>query len=127
VKYRLLYNSSVLEVLDDDSFQKLRRHPGVPHALRIDHHDGTSSAYAEARGFAALHSLWPEEKSFALEKRRELRVKSASATIRRAEPACANQHVTGVLLHERLANGRNTQGDGSPSTSLLSPGGAMYL
>jgi hypothetical protein len=127
VKYRLLYDSPVLEVLDNDPFEELRRDPRVPHAFRIDNHDGTSCAYAEARGFAALYSLRSEEKSFALEKRREQRVERAPATIRGAEPAGANQHVTGVLLHERLANGRNTQGDGSPSTSLLSPGEAMYL
>ena len=66
VKHRLLDDSPMLQVLDHDGVEKLRRNPRVPHTLRIHDNDGSSCTYAEAWRLTPLDPLWPEEESLAL-------------------------------------------------------------
>lgn len=83
----------MLEMLYHDPLQQLGRHSGIPHAFRIHDDDGTGSAYTETRRLTALHSLWPEEKIFALQKLGEQRVDLPAPAIGGAEIAGAHQYM----------------------------------
>ena len=111
-------------MLDDNSLEKLGRNVRVPHAFTIDDNDRASCTYAKTGRLTSLDPVRPEKKSLALEQRRKQRIQRPSATIGRAESSRAHEYMMRVLLQIRLADRGNTQGFGSPSTSLLSPGGA---
>ena len=102
MKDRLINGFSVFEVLDDDSLQQRRCHLSVPDALGIHHNDRSVATHAQARGLTALYALRAKEKILALEQVGQQRVKLASATVGRAEIACAYEHVMRVRLHFRL-------------------------
>jgi hypothetical protein len=68
VKHRVLNDPPVLEMLDDNSLENLRRDARIPDAFRIHDNDGTSSTNAEARCLAAFHPPWTEQQAFALKK-----------------------------------------------------------
>jgi hypothetical protein len=67
VKNRLGYRASLLEMLDDDSLQQVRRYFRVPDPIWINDHDRTAAANAEAGSFATLYTLGSEEQVLALE------------------------------------------------------------
>ena len=81
VKNRLLDDSSQLEVFHHDSLENLGAHPRVPDAFRIHDNDRTSSTYAKAGRFASLHSRRTEQKTLALEQRREERIERAAPSV----------------------------------------------
>src|SRR3954470_7555644 len=101
MKNRVRYRAPLLEMLDDNPLQKLRCHFRVPDPVRIDHHDRTIAANAQAWRLAALHASRTEEQIFALQQLRQQRIDLASTTFRRAETARADQDVPGVRLHHR--------------------------
>ncbi len=84
---------SMLEMLNHDALQQLGRHSSIPYAFRIHDDDGTGSTDTETRRLSPFHSLWPEEKIFALQKLGEQRVDLSAPAIRRAEIAGAHQYV----------------------------------
>jgi hypothetical protein len=84
---------SVLEMLYYDALQQLGRHSRIPHAFRIYDDDGTGGADTQTRRLATLHSLWPEEQIFALQKLSEQRVDLSAPTIGGAEIAGAHQYM----------------------------------
>lgn len=52
---------TILEMLNDNPLEQLGSDVGVPHALGINHDNGTATAYAEAWGFAPFDPRWSEE------------------------------------------------------------------
>ena len=111
-------------MLYDDALEELGGYAGIPYTFGIHDNDGASCTYAKTGRLTALDPVRPEKKSLALEQRRKQRIQRPSATIGRAESSRAHEYMMRVLLQIRLADRGNTQGFGSPSTSLLSPGGA---
>ena len=98
---RLVDDSPVPEVLDDNSLQHLRRHVAVPDSFRIHDDNRPAAADAEAWRLAALDAAGAEEQSFTLEEHGKERVECATCAIGRAESARADQHVSRVRLHWR--------------------------
>ena len=96
-----LYDSTVLQVIDDYPLQQLVRYAGVPDPIGINHYYRTTRAHAEAGRLASLHPGWTEQEAFALEKHRQPRIQSAPAAIRGAEFARANKYMPGIRLHGR--------------------------
>jgi hypothetical protein len=96
---RFFDDPTLFEVFDDDALEELRRHVRVPDALRIHDHDRAASADAEAWDLASLHASGAEEEIFSLEQSWKNCVESSAASLRRAEPARADDHVAGVGLH----------------------------
>lgn len=93
---------SMLEMLYHDALQQLGCHSRIPNTFRIHDDDGTGGAYTETRRLATLHSLWPEEKIFALQKLGEQRVDLSSPAIGGAEIAGTHQYVARIGFHLRL-------------------------
>lgn len=102
MKNRLFNRSSVLQVLDDNSLQQLRRDVGVPDSFRVHHDDRAIAAHAEARSFTSLYAIRSEQKIFALQQLGESRIQFATTSVWRAEVAGADKNVVGVTLHLRL-------------------------
>ena len=102
MKDRFVDRLSSLEVLDDDSLQQRRRYIGVPDPFRIDDHNRSAAADAEARRLASLHASRTEEQIFPLQELGEQRIKLSPAAIGRTEVTSAHQYVAGVRLHLRL-------------------------
>lgn len=67
IENRLLDNTAVLQMLDNDSLEKLRSHSPVPHTFGIHHNDGTSSTNAETRRLSALYPAGTKEEILTLE------------------------------------------------------------
>ena len=101
MEHRFLDYSTVAQVLDDDALEERGSDAGVPDAFGIDDDNRTAGADSEARSLAALDALGAEEKAFAFEKAGELRIQLAAALIRRAEAACAHQHMAAIWIHQR--------------------------
>jgi hypothetical protein len=93
MKYCLLDDPPVTEVLDDDSLQQRRRHPAVPDPFWIHDNDRTASANAETRRLTALDACRAEEQPFSLQERRQEIVELTSPAIGRAEAAHAHEDV----------------------------------
>lgn len=64
---RLLDDPPIAEMLDDDAFEQLRRHAGVPDAVRIHDDDRAAAANTKAGRFAAFHACGTEQQGFTLE------------------------------------------------------------
>jgi hypothetical protein len=73
---------AVLQMLHDDTLQKIGRYSGVPNTLGIHDDDRSVCAHAEARRLPTLYSVWPKEKTFPLEQLGKRRVQSAAASLR---------------------------------------------
>jgi hypothetical protein len=84
----------VTQVLDDDAFEQLRRHPRVPDSVRIHRDDGPSGADAQTWCLAALHSPRPEEQALALQEIRQELIQETAATVGRAEGSSTDEHVS---------------------------------
>jgi len=82
VKYGVLHNLTILEMLDDDSLENRRSYTSVPDAIRINDDDRPARADAEARRLSALHPRWTEEQTLALKKRRKVRIQSTAFSVR---------------------------------------------
>lgn len=93
MKNRLFDRPAVSKVLDDDPLEEIGRHPPVPDAVRIDHDNRSTGAYAEAGRFAALDSTGPEKESFTLQQVREELIETPSLPVGRAKAAGADEDV----------------------------------
>jgi hypothetical protein len=67
MKDRLFDGLPSLEMLDDDSLEKIRRHFGIPDALGIDDDDRPAAAHAEAGRLSTLNSVRPEKQILSLQ------------------------------------------------------------
>ena len=94
-------NATSFQVLDDDALEERGSDAGVPDAFGIDDDDRTAGADSEAWRLAALDAIGAEEKALALEKAGEMLVERSTALIRRAEAACAHQHMAAIRIHQR--------------------------
>lgn len=101
MNHRLIDDSPVPKVLDDNSLQHLRSDVAVPHPFRVHDDNRPAAADAEAWRLAALDAARAEKQSFPLEEHGKERVESATRAIGRAEAARADQHVSRVRLHWR--------------------------
>ena len=81
MKNRLFHRSSLLQVLDDNSLQQLRRDVGVPDSFGIHHDDRTTAADAEAGSFTSLYAIRSEQKIFALQQLGESRIQFATTAV----------------------------------------------
>ena len=101
VEHRVLDDPAVAQVLDDDTLEERGSDAGVPDAFGIDDDNRTAGADSEAWRLAALDTIGPEEKALALEKAGEMLVELSTALTRRAEAACAHQHMAAIRIHQR--------------------------
>jgi hypothetical protein len=101
MEYRFLDDSAVAQVLDDDALEERWSDAGVPDAFGIDDDNRTAGADSEAWSLAALDAIGAEEKALALEKAGEMLVELSTALTRRAEAACAHQHMAAIRIHQR--------------------------
>ena len=74
VENRLLDDSTVAQMLDDDALQEIGSNASVPDPLRIHGDDRSARADAEAWRLAALHPARAEEQPFPLKQLREERI-----------------------------------------------------
>lgn len=81
MKYSLFHRPPVLQVLDDNSFEKPGSDVGVPDPIRVHNYDGTVAAHAEARCLTALHARRTKKQILTLQQLREERVKLAATTV----------------------------------------------
>ena len=93
MKNRVFYGSAVLQMLDDNSLEQMRSDVRVPDSLGVNDDDRTAAADAEARRFASLHAIRPEEEILAVQQLRESRIQLTTATIGRAEIPGADENV----------------------------------
>jgi hypothetical protein len=100
---RILNHFSPFQVLDHNALQKRRRDVGIPYSIRVNDDNRTSSAHAKAGCFSALDPVGPEEEPLALKQRSQVRVELPSTPVRRAKAPCADDDVTRVRLHDRIA------------------------
>jgi hypothetical protein len=56
-----------LEMLDDDSLEKIRRNFGIPDSFRIDDDDRPAAAHAKAGGLSTLNSVRTEKQILSLQ------------------------------------------------------------
>lgn len=56
-----------LEMLDDDSLEKIRRNFGIPDSFRIDDDDRSAAAHAEAGRLSTLNSVRTEKQILSLQ------------------------------------------------------------
>ena len=91
---RLFDDTAIPKVLDHDALEQRGGHPGVPDRIRIHDDDGTPSANSQARCLPALHPIWSEQESFPLKQVWKQGIQLPAASIRRTEPACADEDVT---------------------------------
>ena len=89
------------QMLLNNLLDYLRRAPAVPNAFRVHHHNGAATTDTQAGRFGPLHARGTEEQLFAFQQRRQLAVKRTSASLNRAKPARADEHVAAVGLHLR--------------------------
>jgi hypothetical protein len=94
VKHRLFDDAAVSQVLDHDPFEQRRGDPGVPDRIRIHDDDGTAGANSQAWRLPSLHSTGPEQQPFTLKQVRQQGIQLPAASIRRAEPAGADEDMT---------------------------------
>lgn len=104
MEHRLLDDTAIAQMFDDDPLEQLRRDTGVPDTLRVDDDDRAARADAEARRLASLDAIGPEQEALALEKGRQQLVQAPAARIRSAKRADANQHVARIWVHTRRGN-----------------------
>jgi hypothetical protein len=71
MKNRVVYWPAALQMLDYDSLEQFRGHPGVPHAVGVNDHDRALAANTEAWSFSAFHSTRAKEKAFSIQKIRK--------------------------------------------------------
>lgn len=64
----LIDYTPVTQMFNHDPLEKSGCDIAVPDALRVDNDDGTTRAHTQAWSLAALHPVWPEKKSFSLQK-----------------------------------------------------------
>ena len=104
MKYRFIHHSTIAQMLDDYSLKKLGRDTAIPNAFGVHDDYRSASAHAKAWCFTPLHTSWAEQQVLALEQPCKEAVKRSAATIGRAKPAGAHEHVPAVGLHLRRAN-----------------------
>jgi hypothetical protein len=81
MKNGVFYRPAVLQVLDDDSLEQVRRDPVIPDSFGIHDHDWSARAYTETGRFAAFNPPRSEEKIFALQKLGEQRINLTTPAI----------------------------------------------
>jgi hypothetical protein len=94
VEDSLFDHTALPKVLDHDAFEQRGGHPGVPDRIRIHDDDGTASANSQARCLPSLHPIRSEQESFTLKQVGKQGIQLPAASIRRTEPAGANEDVT---------------------------------
>ena len=101
MEHRFLDDSAVAQVLEDDALKERGSDAGVPDAFGIDDDNRTAGADSQAWRLAALDAVGAEEEALALEKAGEMLVEFSTALTRRAEAACAHQHMAAIRIHQR--------------------------
>lgn len=101
MEHGFLDDSTIAQVLDDDALEECWGDASVPDAFGIDNDNRTAGADSEAWRLAALDAIGAEEKTLALEKAGEMLVQLSTALTRRAEAACAHQHMAAIRIHQR--------------------------
>jgi hypothetical protein len=100
-EHRLVHDSSVSQMLDDNPLQQRRRHVAVPDPFGVHNHDRSPSAHAKAWRLAALDAPRPEQQSFPLKKGWKQAIQLSAPLIRRTMPAHTHQDVAGICIHQR--------------------------
>jgi hypothetical protein len=109
VKYGLIHDPSIPQMLHDDALEQRRCHAAIPHTVGIDNYDWSAAANAEAWRLSSLDAAGPEEEALTLKQRRQQLIQLAPAMVRRTESANAYEHMARIRLHGRTKT-RGTHG-----------------
>ena len=100
-EYRLVHDSSVSQMFDDDPLEECGRHVAVPDPLWVHHNDWSSSADPKARRLASLDAQRPEQQSLPLKEGRKQAIQLSAPLIRRTIPAHTHENVARICIHQR--------------------------
>lgn len=106
VKYRLVHHAPISQVLYDDPLEQLGCDAGVPDPLRVHDHDRSPCAHAEAWGLTTFYPGGAKQEVLSVEQLGEKAIQRRSAAVRRTEAASADEHVTSIRVHSRIAEAR---------------------
>ena len=93
MKYRVLDDAAVSQVLHHDALEQCRRDARVPDRIRIHDDDGTASANSEAGRLPSLHSCRAEQQPLAMEQLGKQGIQLPPTPVGRTEASRADEDV----------------------------------